>query len=574
MRPTHVNILGRSKGHFAAEVQRRLRVDRIVGRLIKRLSPGSTIIELSEAVKDSADIDPLLAFLVSHGIPLADVRVRYPSASGEALLVNSLAGGLEASPLTFGPDVAERDDGLARYFIKTSAFTAVQQHKRHLVVGPKGSGSAMLRELNALNGNSLVITPEHYATEVLQALQKTPVGAETSAFVTTWKYTLLVEIFRRLVQKQVGDPAALQELRRYLVAHGHLDNNLTLFERFVGYLRRIGQVKGKIGPVSAELSSESIDQLNKLFKMDELLSLVPSLQKALRRSAFTVFIDELDQSWDNSETANQFLVSLLTAAIQLRGLADNLHVVVFLRSEIFDLLKPHLPQLDKVRSDVEVLQWSRRDLANLIASRALDSLQIASTVSAESVLKTIFPGVIGNTQLPGFDYILSRTSLRPREVIQFCNLALAKARTDGKSAIDSEAIRRAEEEFSSWKLEYIVAENMYIHPRLDDLLDQFRGRSRSQVYNALDAGLADILLESSDRHVPPAWFRADLEPADIIDLLYRLEIVGIEKLSRDGSVAARPWEGYDFVFSRPKGKPERSPSFLFHPGLWSALELA
>jgi len=131
---------------------------------------------------------------------------------------------------------------------------------------------------------------------------------------------------------------------------------MTLFERFVAYLRRIGQVKGKIGPFEAEMTRDSIDQLNKLFKMDELLGLVPALQKALRRATFTVYIDELDQSWDNSETANRFLVSLLAAAIQLRGLAENLHVVVFLRSEIFELLKPHLPNLDKLRSDIEPLQ--------------------------------------------------------------------------------------------------------------------------------------------------------------------------------------------------------------------------
>jgi len=573
VRPTHVNIIGRSKGHFASDVQRRLRDDKVF-QLVRRLTPGSTIIELSDLVRTAEDIDPLIAFLLQRGIPIADIRVRYPSASGEAFVSQSLAAGLDASALTFGPDVAERDDGLARYFVKTGAFLAVQQHKRHLVVGPKGSGkSAMLRELNTRNHNSLVVTPEHYATEVLQALQKNPFGAELSAFITTWKYTLLVEIFRRLVQRHIGDAGSIAELRRYLVAHGHLDSDMTLFERFVEYLRRIGKVKGKIGPVEAEITGDSVEQLNKLFKMDELLGLVPALQKALRRNPFTVFIDELDQSWDNSGTANQFLISLLTAAIQLRGLADNLHVIVFLRSEIFDLLKPHLPQLDKVRTDTETIQWSRRDLANLIAIRALDSLQISNTVSAESVLRLIFPGTVDSTQLPGFDYIVSRTSFRPREVIQFCNLALATAKAEGKATIDADAIRRAEEEFSSWKLEYLVAENMYIHPRLDDLLDQLRGASKRQTYEALDSNLSDILLRAAERSPKPSWFRDDLEPVSVIELLYQLEIVGIEKITREKFASNRPWEGYDFVFSRPKGKPERSQSFLFHPGLWSTLEL-
>jgi hypothetical protein len=186
----------------------------------------------------------------------------------------------------------------------------------------------------------LIITPEHYATDVLDALVKNPIGNELSSYVTTWKYTLLIEIFRTLVQTAGVDTAALSQIRKYLISQGHLSGDLSLFERFVGYLQRISKVKGKIGPTEAEIGIEGAKELEKLFKMDELLALIPPLRSVLRHKPFVVFVDELDQSWNNSETANRFLVSLLTAEIQLRGIDERLHFIVFLRSEIFDLLKP------------------------------------------------------------------------------------------------------------------------------------------------------------------------------------------------------------------------------------------
>src|SRR5207249_4645968 len=148
--------------------------------------------------------------LVRNGIPREDIRLRFPPETGIARLNTALSRGVKESGLNFGPDVAERDDGLARYFVTTSAFLAVEQHKKHLVVGPKGSGkSAILRELSSRNSHSLVVTPEHYATDILEALRKNPLGGELAAFTATWKYTLLVEIFRKIIYLQLGDAAAV-----------------------------------------------------------------------------------------------------------------------------------------------------------------------------------------------------------------------------------------------------------------------------------------------------------------------------------------------------------------------------
>jgi hypothetical protein len=123
-----------------------------------------------------------------------------------------------------------------------------------------------------------------------------------------------------------------------------------------------------------------------------------------------------------------------------------------------------------------------------------------------------------------------------------------------------------------WKLEYIVSENLFIYPRLDMLLDRFRGQTRELSMAAVDKLLTEIILGIEVDEKAPLWMRAGLEPLKLLETLYGLEVFGIEKPNPPSG--DRPvWECYDFVFSRPKGKPDQSGSFLFHPGLWAALEL-
>ena len=75
----------------------------------------------------------------------------------------------------------KHDTGLSRYFITTQSYIALQSLRKHVVIGPKGSGkSAMLKGLANDSTESLVITPEHYATEVLDALAKSPNTTESA----------------------------------------------------------------------------------------------------------------------------------------------------------------------------------------------------------------------------------------------------------------------------------------------------------------------------------------------------------------------------------------------------------
>jgi hypothetical protein len=209
----------------------------------------------------------------------------------------------------------------------------------------------------------------------------------------------------------------------------------------------------------------------------------------------------------------------------------------------------------------------------MIVSRVLDSLSIDEDISADLAIQALFPESSLFSNENGFEYLVSRTSFRPREVIQFCNLALEEASLLDITRITSEAVLRAEEIFSTWKLDHIVAENMYIYPGLQEIFEYMRGRTKKITYQALDGLLTDVLLSVDSDENLPEWLRSDVEPQKLMQILYDSEIIGIEKADISNERQRKLESAYDFSFRRPKGKPELSQSFLFHPGLWKSLDL-
>lgn len=569
MRPVAVRIVGRSRG-LIPQLQHKLADAYELLPIVAHLDEDGTII-LSHRVTTRADIEPLKVFLRQAGVTERDIRIDSTAISGQDQLARALSRGVRDSGLDFGQDVAERDAALERYFVETPSYRALLHNNKHVVIGPKGIGkTALLRKVMAEQRNSILITPESYATDVLEALSAAPVMSDRGALTTTWKYTLLIEIFRQVVGRRLGDERTSKLLKAYLLDHGLLHTQLSLFDQFIEYVRRIVTVKGKIGPVEGEIGLDRATELRSLLRLDALFDLTTALQQALRRDVFTIYIDELDQGWNNSDIANRFLVALLTAAIQMRGYSSNLHVVVFLRSEIFELLTPHLDQLDKLRSDIEAVTWSDQNLTTLIVRRALHSLRIFENVHPEAGIQLLFPGTVAPSGTPTFDYLLKRTSYRPREVIQFANLAVAAASALDARAISGDAVLRAEDQFSEWKFEHIVSANLHIYPRLQELLNHFRGVPRRVDHSWLEQRLSDALLSVAEEATPPSWFNSDLDVTTLIRLLFELEVIGSERVDHAGY-----WmkDDYEFVYERPKARPELSQTFMFHPGLWKALDL-
>lgn len=297
-----------------------------------------------------------------------------------------------------------------------------------------------------------------------------------------------------------------------------------------------------------------------------MYEIVPGLRGA--GGGILILLDELDQGWDNTPHANRFVASLLQAAIKIQSLGLKAHVIAFLRSEIFDLIKDRLDQLDKLRSSIEILKWSDGELADLVVRRIAHSLTFLEprTGYEIAVAAALFDDTCRG--MNGFSYVLSRTSLRPREVLQFVKHAHRVAVDAGQASITEDALLKAEEDFSSWKLEHVCSEYTHIYPGLKDLIWAFRGQG--PVLSESD-GLAAISRYNSESGGDrPLWARMD--PVELLQLLYGIEFIGVPRpqtaKNRSGFAAQ-----YEFAYERRAANIRSVASFLIHPGFWSILEI-
>lgn len=471
------------------------------------------------------------------------------------------------SKLDFGGDVAERDIDLPKYFISTKAFGRVDAGSATVIIGPKGSGkTAILKELEVKRGlvNTIVITPEVFATSMLKQVIEENKGIwdEDQAFVSTWIFTILIEVFKRIAANPRGVPAqTLKTLKAFLRDNAKYEE-VDLFTRFIGYLKRIEGVK--VGSYELALKTR---MLQELYSLAPLYELVPKLRGA--GGEILIMLDELDQGWDNSDHANRFIGSLLKAATKIQSLGLKAQVVTFLRLEIFELIKGQLDQLDKLRSSIETIKWSDGELADLVVRRVAHRLNFSETRTGfePELAAALFEGQFG--KMNGFEYLLSRTSLRPREVIQFLMHAHQLAVSAGAKKITPEILVKAEEEFSNWKIEHMQSEYSHIYPRLADILWVFRAKGPMLSHADIVATLEDIRRRYGNDL--PSWANCDVNM--LIQILFSVEFLGVPRpvpaKHRSGLIA-----DYEFAFERRNANIRAAGSFLVQPATWAALEIA
>jgi len=468
--------------------------------------------------------------------------------------------------ISFGSDVAERDQYLLNYFITTRAYESANSGKASVIIGPKGSGkTAILRAIQSNRGerNTIAITPEVFATSMLRQVIQNQEGTwdEDQAFISTWIFSIMVEVFKRFSSNPRGVPAStLKKLRAFLADNTDFED-LDLFTRFVGYLRKIEGIK--IGNYELTVKTRLLQEL---YSLTSIYEIVPGLRGA--DGEIFILLDELDQGWDNTPHANQFVASLLKAAIKIQSLGLKAHVIAFLRSEIFDLIKDHLDQLDKLRTSIEIIKWSDGELASLLVRRLAYSLSspYKKTDYDIEILNAFFDRSIHGMR--GFIYIISRTTLRPREVLQFFAHAHRLAVEAGYTSIGPEILAKAEEDFSSWKFEHVCSEYTHIYPGLKDLLWMFR--AEGPVLSDLDAQKIINRYISQLPETPP-W--ANASPINLLQLLYDIEFLGLPR-----PIPARNRQGivsqYEFAYERRSANIRNAPFLLIHPAFWSVLEIS
>jgi len=384
--------------------------------------------------------------------------------------------------LNFGAPAAERDVsvGLHQYFLESDAYERVASGKRVIVLGNRGSGKSAIFKVLAerqrhTGGLVLELRPEDYSYEMLkQVLTSEAQGAwaKHGAYSSAWKYLILIlvmkEVKRTGPKYKRGDAAKIYE---YLRDH-HAEMQDNPIAVLISYLKRIEGLK--IGAYEASMRTRELDRL---YKLEELEPLIPSLANISQSRPISVFVDELDRGWDASEDAQAFVAGLFSAAIWLNELGSNFRVYVSLRQELYDSIPALYEDAQKYRDVIEIITWDEPSLLALIAKRIRHGIPRVNEATDDECWQEVFLETIQYRKNKSFNYMIDRTLYRPRELIQFCTDALEEARHNDSFPIDYPVISTAELSYSEDRTKDIAAEYRFQYPGLQSVFEVFRGRT-------------------------------------------------------------------------------------------------
>lgn len=436
--------------------------------------------------------------------------------------------------LDFGTPSAERDmgRGLEKCFIESPAYQRVDSGAKTIVLGNRGTGKSAIFQIRAKRdraaGNNVIeLSPEDYSYELLSAtLRAESAGAwaKHGAYAAAWKYLIYVLVMKEISKKGMRlAKGAGAEIYKY-VRDNHASGQLGSLSLLVSYLKRLEGIK--VGPFAAGFRTRELDRL---YKLEEIHHLLPSLRRVLDSRRVSVFVDELDRGWDSSEDAKAFVSGLFQACVSINELHPNLRVFVSLRQELYDDIPALYEDAQKHRDLLETIQWSEDSLLALIAKRIRHSAQergydpdMLERTSDLACWSAIFAPPPGRYLDTSFSYMIDRTLYRPREIIQFCTEALEAARGRVASLpLPYSAILRAERGYSAERAKDIAAEYRYQYPGLLSVFDVFRARAGTFNRDDLELLCLELATGELPTHATGTWL-PKCEPDKLLEILWQV----------------------------------------------------
>ncbi len=468
----------------------------------------------------------------------------------------------------FGDDAAENDAHLSEYFIETPAYRMALSGEKRFIVGRKGAGKSAIcqqlqKQLPQTGALCLTLAPQRLQFTALKLglrdLSKW--GNESDTLLQrVWYYGLLCETALLLVRRFKKDyDSDFVKLAAFIEKH-YSYSEPSAFARLLKTTSHfLEQFELRLGPVKMKSSNRAFDPLALEMALDNLrVPLATFIARHLPQGVF-ILIDNLDEGWDNSPEANAFLRGLLLAVYEICQPNIPVRVLVFFRLDMYDCVTRQFQHIDKYRQFQEHIYWGRKEMMELVAERLSVNLRLKLATNTSEVWAKVFEP---SADFSAMDYIIERSLMRPREVLQFCRLAAEKADQREHEKILPEDLYDAEKEFSRWKIDDLCNEFLFAYPGLkEEILQRFYGVPVRLSPEKLRHLLEDALTDPRKRE-RPAWIETVSHTDMLAQVLYDIGFLR-------GSGQNKIWQSSQ----HPDFDLTRAEAFNVHPAFRSYLRI-
>ena len=393
---------------------------------------------------------------------------------------------------TIGSPNAESDKNFEKVFIENGEISVLKDtsNPKCIIIGRTGSGkSALIRKLIDSTNNVKRIDPESMSirylsnSNVLDYFRGMDINLNFF-YKVLWKHVFIVELLKLYFSEDSNRKENIIEAL-YNKARNKLGKVNPAKERGIKYLEnwsnefwqktehRIKQLEkqaedkfldstglsSSIFSFKAENSesntTKSIEEIKykaeqviNNIQAEELYEVIGIMKDLLSTSQKKIYIviDDLDKEWAAPQIVYDLIASMIEVIKEFQ-VFENAKIIIALRDNLHQMLfsaKEHRGgQREKFNVLYLDLTWTRSSLRELIDKRLKTMSDDVLTVSSAFEY-------IGKTKEFGFEYILDRTFLRPRDVITYLNKTITFL--DQKSNIPSSLVKKAEPKYSSDRL--------------------------------------------------------------------------------------------------------------------------
>jgi hypothetical protein len=469
--------------------------------------------------------------------------------------------------LDFGDVAAENEiNALKSYFLPTAQYNDTKRGHARLVVGRKGAGKTAIfygvRNAFWSSASHIVLDlkPEGHQFLTLreQLLDTLTQGAQEHVLTALWNYLLLVELAAKIID--TDGRLASKNLQRFelydklvQILGPEVDAEQGDFsERLLTLVDRLLARKREFGSIS------SPSDVTRLIYQHNIRDLQETLSAYLKyKDGIWILIDNLDKSWPVNRASKEDILiirSLMEATRKLQRQLERNDVecraIVFIRNDIYEHLLHETP--DKGKDTAILLDWTDEEAFKLLVHR-----RMMTSTKVERPFDEMWP-MFFEAYIKGehsFSYILSRTMLRPRDLISFLRQCVNVAINRGNNKVLEADILQAEKQYSEDQIQGIFDELRDINSDFADIPYGFIGASvhmrRPEVENKMiDIGVPGERLNEAVRLL--LWFGF-------------LGIVGLDGEDKYAHM-------YQYGVSRMLREASDETSFVIHPAFRSVLQ--
>lgn len=432
---------------------------------------------------------------------------------------------MKLSEINWGDDSAERDNDLLSYFIGTESYNRLSNKTKAIVVGRKGAGkSALRKKLEAdfkSQGDTHVINISPKYTSIRNILNEKSLSegfGEEIFFQHSWLRQMMLDSLCTIGHSAKGKYASdsLQFSRDISKELNRTSKDIV--ENISEILSKIKVKAGNLGDLGLQLEKE-------LRSVAEVDSLEHHLKELSRTGAkFVIMVDDLDLGWDNSKLSNNLLLGLLSATSYMKTLSENIHVIIFMREDVYSILMEKTQHSDKYRN-IERIRWNKCNLIELLEKRISFNFTQASIELEETPFVAVFPLTVGTHNTD--NWLIERTLSRPRELLQLSRFYTESLGSGGK---DDEILKSCENKYSTWKLGDLCTEYSNQYPGLTEIFAYWKTEFFRYKYTHKKADIEEMIFKIFDEvKLEENWYVEMVQEIDFerfLNILYEIGFIG------------------------------------------------